>query len=177
MNLKGSKTEQNLWKAYAGESQVRNKYTYFASRARKDGYEKIAFIFEETANNEKEHAKLWLKALNEIGTTPENLQTAIRDENYEWTKMYEEFAKVAYEEGFVAIANQFEQVAKIEKTHEMRYQKLLQEVQSGKVFDKGEMTTWVCRNCGYNHVGTSAPVVCPVCYHPQAFFEDKNAKN
>ena len=175
MELKGSKTEQNLMTAFAGESQARNKYTFFASQAKKDGYEQIAAIFQETADNEKEHAKLWFKLLNGgvIGSTEENLKAAAAGENYEWTDMYAEFAKTAKEEGFVRIAYLFEEVGKIEKEHEERYLKLLENVKEGKVFEAGEVKIWKCRNCGHIVVGTSAPEVCPVCNHPKAFFEIK----
>ena len=175
MELKGSKTEQNLMTAFAGESQARNKYTFFASQAKKDGYEQIAAIFQETADNEKEHAKLWFKLLNggEIGDTASNLQAAADGENYEWTDMYAEFAKTAKEEGFNHIAYLFEEVGKIEKEHEERYLKLLENVKEGKVFEAGEVKIWKCRNCGHIVVGTSAPEVCPVCNHPKAFFEIK----
>ena len=175
MELKGSKTEQNLITAFAGESQARNKYTYFASKAKKEGYEQIAAIFQETADNEKEHAKMWFKLLNggDIGTTAENLQAAADGENYEWTDMYAEFAKTAKEEGFTHIAYLFEEVAKIEKEHEARYLKLLENVKEGKVFEAGEVKIWKCRNCGHIVVGTKAPEVCPVCSHPKAYFEIK----
>ena len=175
MELKGSKTEQNLMTAFAGESQARNKYTYFASKAKKEGYEQIAAIFQETADNEKEHAKMWFKLLNggEIGTTAENLKAAADGENYEWTDMYAEFAKTAKEEGFARIAYLFEEVAKIEKEHEQRYLKLLENVKDGKVFEAGEVKIWKCRNCGHIVVGTKAPEVCPVCSHPKAYFEIK----
>ena len=175
MELKGSKTEQNLMTAFAGESQARNKYTFFASQAKKDGYEQIAAIFQETADNEKEHAKLWFKLLNggAIGSTEENLKAAAAGENYEWTDMYAEFAKTAKEEGFARIAYLFEEVEKIEKEHEERYLKLLENVKEGKVFEAGEVKIWKCRNCGHIVVGTSAPEVCPVCNHPKAFFEIK----
>ena len=175
MELKGSKTEQNLMTAFAGESQARNKYTFFASQAKKDGYEQIAAIFQETADNEKEHAKLWFKLLNggTIGSTEENLKAAAAGENYEWTDMYAEFAKTAKEEGFERIAYLFEEVGKIEKEHEERYLKLLENVKEGKVFEAGEVKIWKCRNCGHIVVGTSAPEVCPVCNHPKAFFEIK----
>ncbi|HIU39765.1 MAG TPA: rubrerythrin family protein [Candidatus Aphodocola excrementigallinarum] len=178
MELKGSKTEANLMTAFAGESQARNKYTYFASKAKKEGYEQIAAIFEETANNEKEHAKMWFKLLNggDIGTTSENLKAAAEGENYEWTEMYKEFAEVAKEEGFDKIAYLFEEVAKIEKNHEERYMTLLGNVNDDLVFKKGEETVWICRNCGYVYVGKEAPKVCPVCSHPQSFFE-KRAQN
>ena len=175
MELKGSKTEQNLMTAFAGESQARNKYTFFASQAKKDGYEQIAAIFQETADNEKEHAKLWFKLLNggSIGSTEENLKAAAAGENYEWTDMYAEFAKTAKEEGFTRIAYLFEEVGKIEKEHEERYLKLLENVKEGKVFEAGEVKIWKCRNCGHIVIGKSAPEVCPVCNHPKAFFEIK----
>ena len=173
MELKGSRTEQNLMTAFAGESQARNKYTYFASVAKKEGYEQIAAIFLETAENEKEHAKLWFKALGELGTTAENLKSAAAGENYEWTEMYAEFAKVAREEGFTKLAYQFEAVAKIEKEHEERYLKLLENVETAKVFAKAGITVWVCRNCGHLHIAEAAPALCPVCAHPQAYFEVK----
>ena len=169
-DLKGTKTEANLMAAFAGESQARNKYTYFASKARKEGYNQIAELFEQTANNEKEHAKLWFKHLNGIGTTAENLEAAADGENYEWTDMYATFAKEAKEEGFDALAAQFEAVAKVEKTHEERYRKLLENVQKGEVFKKGSIVIWECGNCGHIVVGTEAPKVCPVCFHPQAYF-------
>lgn len=171
MNLKGTKTEKNLAEAFAGESQARNKYTYFASVARKEGYEQIAAIFEETANNEKEHAKLWFKALGELGDTATNLLHAAQGENYEWTDMYERFAKDAEEEGFTALAAQFRMVAKIEKAHEERYRALLNNVEMQKVFEKAEETIWECRNCGHLVMGKKAPEVCPVCAHPKSFFE------
>lgn len=171
MNLKGSKTEQNLLTAFAGESQARNKYTYFASVAKKEGYEQIAEIFMQTAENEKEHAKLWFKALGGIGTTAENLVAAAEGENYEWTEMYAEFAKTAEEEGFVALAKQFRAVAAIEKEHEERYRKLLENVETAQVFAKAGIQVWICRNCGHIHIGEAAPKVCPVCAHPQAYFE------
>ena len=175
MELKGSKTEQNLLTAFAGESQARNKYTYFASKARKDGYEQIASIFEETANNEKEHAKIWFKLLNggEISDTLSNLQTAAEGENYEWTEMYADFAKIAKEEGFDKIAFLFEEVAKIEKEHEERYKKLLNNINNELVFSNDGDTIWICRNCGHIVVGKKAPMVCPVCQHKQSFFERK----
>ena len=171
MELKGSKTEKNLMEAFAGESQARNKYTYFASKAKKEGYEQIAAIFEETAFNEKEHAKLWFKHLGGIGTTAENLLAAASGENGEWTDMYPRMAAEAKEEGFLQIAAQFEGVAKIEKAHEERYRKLLAALESGVVFEKDGTFMWKCRNCGHIHVGKSAPQVCPVCAHPQAYFE------
>ena len=171
MELKGSKTEQNLMKAFAGESQARNKYTYYASKAKKDGYEQIAAIFEETANNEKEHAKMWFKELNGIGTTAENLVSAAEGENFEWTDMYADFAKTAEEEGFTELAEKFRMVAAIEKTHEERYRALLHNVETKEVFEKSEVKVWECRNCGHIVVGVKAPQVCPVCNHPQAYFE------
>ena len=172
MELKGSQTEKNLQTAFAGESQARNKYTYFASKAKKDGYEQIAAIFEETANNEKEHAKMWFKLLNGgIGTTEENLKAAAEGENYEWTDMYAGFAKTAREEGFDAIAKLFEGVAAIEKHHEERYRKLLKNIEDKVVFSKDGDAIWQCRNCGHIVVGKEAPKVCPVCAHPQSYFE------
>ena len=172
-NLKGSKTEQNLMEAFAGESQARNKYTYFASRAKKEGYEQIAAIFTETAGNEKEHAELWFKALcgGEIPTTIENLRAAAEGENDEWTEMYKRMAIEAHEEGFEEIAFLFEEVAKIEKAHEERYLKLLANVETSTVFAKKEKTVWICRNCGHIYDSESAPEQCPVCAHPQAYFE------
>mgnify|MGYP006347587585 CR=1 FL=1 len=171
MELKGSKTEKNLLEAFAGESQARNKYTYFASVAKKEGYQQIAAIFEETANNEKEHAKLWFKALGELGDTATNLLHAAEGENYEWTDMYERFAKDAEEEGFTRLAYQFRAVAKIEKSHEERYRKLLNNVEMQAVFEKAEETMWECRNCGHLVMGKKAPAVCPVCNHEQSYFE------
>ncbi len=175
MELKGSQTEKNLQAAFAGESQARNKYTYFASKAKKDGYEQIAAIFEETANNEKEHAKMWFKELNggEVPSTPENLKAAAEGENYEWTDMYDNFAKTAEEEGFAEIAAKFRAVAAIEKTHEERYRALLKNIEDKKVFSKDGDTIWVCRNCGHIVIGKAAPEICPVCAHPQAYFEVK----
>ena len=167
----GTQTEKNLEAAFAGESQARNKYTYFASRAKKDGFEQIAAIFEETANNEKEHAKLWFKELEGIGDTAQNLAAAADGENYEWTDMYEGFAKTAQEEGFPELAARFRMVAAIEKTHEERYRALLKNVETAKVFEKSEVKVWECRNCGHIVVGTKAPQICPVCAHPQSFFE------
>ena len=167
----GTQTEKNLEAAFAGESRARNKYTYFASKAKKEGYEQIAALFEETANNEKEHAKLWFKELNGIGTTAENLGAAADGENYEWTDMYEGFAKTAEEEGFAALAARFRAVAAIEKRHEERYRALLKNVETAQVFEKSEVKVWECRNCGHIVVGTKAPEVCPVCAHPQAYFE------
>ncbi len=169
-NLKGSKTEQNLMTAFAGESQARNKYTYFASKAKKDGYVQISKIFEETANNEKEHAKIWFKLLDGIGSTPENLKAAAEGENYEWTDMYATFAKEAKEEGFDDIAILFEMVGEIEKAHEERYRKLLANIEGGLVFSKDGDTVWECSNCGHICIGKKAPEVCPVCAHPQSFF-------
>ena len=171
MELKGSRTEQNLATAFAGESQARNKYTYFASVAKKEGYEQIAEIFLKTADNEKEHAKMWLKHLGGIGTIAENLAAAAAGENYEWTDMYDGFAKVAEEEGFTQIAYQFRAVAAIEKAHEERYRALLNNVEMQKVFEKSEETIWECRNCGHLVIGKKAPGVCPVCAHPGSFFE------
>ena len=171
MELKGSRTEQNLRTAFAGESQARNKYTYFASVAKKEGYEQIAEIFLKTAENEKEHAKLWFKALGELGSTTENLLAAAEGENYEWTDMYEEFAKVALEEGFKELAAKFKMVGAIEKHHEERYRALLNNIEMQQVFAKGEMTMWECRNCGHLVMGKKAPEVCPVCNHPQSYFE------
>ena len=173
MELKGSKTEKNLMEAFAGESQARNKYTYFASQARKDGYMQIAGIFEETANNEKEHAKLWFKYLNGIGTTAENLQAAANGENFEWTDMYDRMAKEAEEEGFKEIAAKFRMVGAIEKEHEARYLKLLENVKEGLVFSKEGDTIWQCANCGHIVIGKNAPKMCPVCNHPQSFFQIK----
>ncbi len=170
-NLKGTKTEANLMAAFAGESQARNKYTYFASVAKKEGYEQIAELFQKTADNEKEHAKLWFKALGGIGDTAQNLLAAAEGENYEWTDMYEQFAKDAEEEGFKQLAYQFRAVAAIEKAHEERYRALLSNVEMQKVFEKGDMTMWECRNCGHLVMGKKAPAVCPVCQHPQSFFE------
>ncbi len=171
MNLKGTKTEQNLMTAFAGESQARNKYTYFASVAKKEGYEQIAEIFLKTAENEKEHAKLWFKALGELGDTAANLAAAAAGENYEWTDMYDRFPKEAEEEGFKTLAYQFRAVAAIEKAHEERYRALLSNVEMQKVFEKADETMWECRNCGHLVMGKKAPAVCPVCAHPQSFFE------
>ena len=175
MELKGTKTYENLKKAFAGESEARNKYTYFASKAKKDGYEQIAAIFEETALNEKEHAKIWFKILEggAVKSTEENLKAAANGENYEWTDMYAEFAKTAREEGFDEIANKFEQVAAIEKSHEERYRALLKSVEDKKVFSDDGEAIWVCRNCGHIVIGKEAPEVCPVCNHPQSYFERK----
>lgn len=170
-NLKGTKTEANLMAAFAGESQARNKYTYYASQARKDGYVHIASIFEETAENEKEHAKLWYKLFHGgIGTTEQNLNEAADGENYEWTDMYANFAKEAKEEGFDEIAKLFEGVAEIEKNHEERYRKLLSNLTSGNIFAKPEEVIWKCGNCGHTYAGKEAPQICPVCAHPQAYF-------
>ena len=173
MELKGTQTEKNLMAAFAGESQARNKYTYFASKAKKEGYEQIAAIFTETADNEKEHAKMWFKLLQggEVKSTKENLLMAAEGENYEWTDMYDEFAKTAKEEGFDHIAFLFEEVGKIEKEHEERYRKLLDNIEQGKVFVKEEPKMWICRNCGHIHYGEKAPELCPVCAHPQSYFE------
>jgi len=171
MELKGSKTEQNLRDAFAGETQARSKYDYFASVAKKEGYEQIAAVFQATANNEKEHAKLWFKALQGIGTTPENLSSAAAGENFEWTDMYDRFAKEAEEEGFHQLAEQFRGVAAIEKSHEERYRALLNNIEMQKVFEKSEETMWECRNCGHLVMGKKAPEVCPVCNHPQSYFE------
>ncbi len=171
MELKGTKTEQNLWQAFAGESQARNKYNYYASKARKEGYEQIAQIFEETAGNEKEHAKMWFKLIHGIGSTKENLLDASNGENYEWTDMYKNFAEEARQEGFDDIAKLFEGVAKIEEEHEKRYRALLENLENDKVFEKDEEVVWVCRNCGFRTYAKQAPEVCPVCAHPRAFFE------
>ena len=169
--LKGTKTEQNLMAAFAGESQARNKYTYFASVAKKEGYEQISAIFTKTADNEKEHAKMWFKLLGELGNTAENLAAAAAGENYEWTDMYATFADEADAEGFTEIAAKFRAVAAIEKTHEERYRALLKNVEMQAVFAKSEETMWECRNCGHLVMGKKAPEVCPVCVHPQSFFE------
>ena len=167
----GTRTEENLKTAFAGESQARNKYTYFASVAKKEGYEQIASLFLNTAENEKEHAKLWFKELGELGDTASNLKAAADGENYEWTDMYDEFARVAEEEGFPALAAKFRGVAAIEKAHEERYRALLNNVETKTVFEKSEVKVWECRNCGHICVGTNAPLACPVCAHPQSFFE------
>ena len=172
----GTQTEKNLEAAFAGESQARNKYTYFASKDKKEGYEQIAALFLKTADNEKEHAKLWFKELNGIGDTASNLQAAAEGENYEWTDMYEGFAKTAEEEGFKELAAKFRMVGAIEKEHEERYRALLKNVETKQVFEKSEVKVWECRNCGHIVVGTKAPEICPVCAHPQAYFE-VNAKN
>jgi len=170
-DLKGTKTEANLLAALAGESVARNKYTYFASVAKKEGYEQISAIFQKTADNEKEHAKMWFKALGELGNTAENLKAAAEGEHYEWTDMYATFAKEAEEEGFTELAIKFRMVAEIEKTHEERYRALLNNVEMQKVFEKGEETMWECRNCGHLVMGKKAPEECPVCKHPQSYFE------
>ena len=174
MNLKGTKTEANLQTAFAGESMARNKYTYFASKAKKDGYVQIANIFEETAANEKEHAKMWYKLLNggAVGSTIENLKAAAEGENYEWTDMYDQFAKEAREEGFDDIAALFEGVGAIEKHHEARYKAMLKDVEEDAMFKKDASTVWICLNCGHIHYGETAPLVCPVCNHPQAYFQE-----
>ena len=171
MEFKGSKTEANLMAAFAGESQARNKYTYFASVAKKEGYEQISAIFLDTANNEKEHAKMWFKALGELGNTQENLKAAAAGENYEWTDMYKTFADEAEAEGFTEIAAKFRMVAEIEKSHEERYLALLNNVEMQKVFEKSEEIMWECRNCGHLVMGKKAPEICPVCAHPQSYFE------
>ena len=172
----GTQTEKNLWEAFAGESQARNKYTYFASKAKKEGYEQIAALFQKTADNEKEHAKLWFKELGELGDTAENLLHAAEGENYEWTDMYAGFAKTADEEGFPVLAAKFRLVAAIEKHHEERYRALLQNVETAQVFERSEIKVWECRNCGHLVVGTQAPEICPTCDHPKAYFEI-NAQN
>lgn len=176
MELKGSKTEKNLMAAFAGESQARNKYTYYASKAKKDGYEQIAAIFEETANNEKEHAKMWFKQLHggSIPDTLTNLKDAANGENYEWTDMYQEFAEIALEEGFEEIARLFKGVAEIEKHHEERYLKLVDNIENNLVFERGEEKVWICRNCGHVYVGEKALDVCPICNHPQSYMELKS---
>lgn len=170
-NLKGTKTEKNLMDAFAGESQARNKYTYFASAAKKEGYEQIASLFLETAENEKEHAKLHFKKLNGVGNTADNLKAAANGENYEWTNMYPQMAKEAHEEGFEEIAVMFEGIAEVEKKHEERYKKLLKNLEEGKVFKKDGKIYWKCRNCGYIHEAIEALEICPVCNHPKAYFE------
>ena len=167
----GTQTEKNLRAAFSGESEARNKYTYFASKAKNEGFEQIAAIFQKTADNEKEHAKMWFKELDGIGTTAENLGAAAAGENYEWTDMYAGFADTAEKEGFIELANKFRMVAEIEKTHEERYRALLKNVETAKVFEKSEVKVWECRNCGHIVVGTNAPVLCPVCAHPQSYFE------
>ena len=178
MELKGSKTEKNLQTAFAGESQARNKYTYYASKAKKEGYEQIAAIFQETADNEKEHAELWFKYLHDgkVPTTEVNLLDAAEGENYEWTDMYKHMAEVAREEGFLEIATKFELVGKIEKEHEERYRALLEKVKAEKVFVSEDVVIWKCRNCGHIHVGKQAPEICPTCAHPKSYFE-RQAKN
>ena len=175
MELKGSKTEANLWEAFAGESQARNKYTYYASQARKDGFQQIAAFFEETAGNEKEHAKLWFKYLHggEVPDTLTNIKDAAAGENYEWTDMYKGFAETAEAEGFAEIAAKFRMVGEIEKHHEERYNKLAERVEKGEVFAREGVKVWKCRNCGHLHVGAEAPAVCPVCNHPKAYFEEQ----
>ncbi|MBE6982476.1 MAG: rubrerythrin family protein [Ruminococcaceae bacterium] len=172
----GTQTEKNLMAAFSGESEARNKYTYFASKAKKEGYEQIAALFLRTAENEKEHAKLWFKELEGIGDTAQNLESAAQGENYEWTDMYAGFAETAEKEGFLELAQRFRLVAAVEKHHEERYRKLLQNVQTMEVFKKSEVKVWECRNCGHIVVGTEAPEVCPTCNHPQAYFE-VNAEN
>jgi rubrerythrin len=173
MSLKGSKTEKNLWEAFAGESQARNKYTYWASTAKSEGYEQIAGIFLETADNEKEHAKMAFKFLNGIGCTKDNLKKAAEGEHYEWTEMYKEFEKVAREEGFEEIADFFEEVGEVEEEHEKRYLKLLERLETGMTFKRETEIKWHCRNCGYVHTGKEAPEKCPACYHPQAHYQPK----
>lgn len=173
---KGTKTEKNLEAAFAGESQARNKYTYFASKAKKEGFEQISALFLKTADNEKEHAKLWFKELEGINSTAENLVAAAEGENYEWTDMYETFAKEAEEEGFIELAAKFRAVAMVEKEHELRYRALLKNVETEEVFKKAGVQVWECRNCGHLHTGKNAPEICPVCAHPKAYFEI-NAKN
>ncbi len=170
----GTQTEKNLRTAFAGESQARNKYTYFASVAKKEGFEQIADIFEKTANNEKEHAKMWFKELNELGSTMQNLASASDGENYEWTDMYKDFAETAEKEGFKELAEKFRAVAEIEKHHEERYRKLLSNIETKQVFEKSTVKVWECRNCGHIVVGTKAPDICPVCAHPQSYFEVRN---
>lgn len=171
--LKGSKTEQNLWEAFAGESQARNKYTYYASKAKKDGYEQMAQLFQETADQEKEHAKMWFKLIHGIGSTIDNLKDAAQGEYDEWTDMYPRMAREAREEGFEEIAQLFEGVAAIEKVHEEKYKKLLENIEQGIVFSRDGDPVWQCRNCGHIHIGKQAPETCPVCNHPQAYFELK----
>lgn len=173
MELKGSRTEANLMAAFAGESEARNKYTFYSSVARNEGYEQIAALFAETADNEKEHAEIWFKLLGGIGNTAENLLAGVAGENYEWTEMYAGFAKVAEEEGFTEIAAKFRMVAAVEKTHEERYQKLLDNYKNGELFKKQEEVLWQCRNCGHEYYGTEAPAICPVCEHLQAYFQVK----
>lgn len=173
MDIKGTKTEANLMSAFAGESQARNKYTYYASKARKEGYEQVGNLFQETADNEKEHAKIWFKLLHndDVPSTIDNLKDAANGENFEWTDMYAKFAKEARDEGFTQIANLFEQVGKIEKEHEERYLALLKNIEDGIVFEKDNVSIWKCLNCGHIHVGNKAPTMCPVCKHPQSYFE------
>lgn len=173
MKYSGTKTEQNLRAAFAGESEARNKYTYFASVAKKEGYEQIANIFLKTAENEREHAKLWFKELEGIGNTMDNLKAATLGENYEWTDMYETFAREAEEEGFTALAKKFRLVGAIEREHEKRYRALLNNIETSSVFERSEVKIWECRNCGHIVIGTKAPEICPVCAHPQAYFEIK----
>ena len=175
MELKGSKTEQNLRAAFSGESEARNKYTYFASVAKKEGFEQLSEIFQKTADNEKEHAKMWFKLLNGIGNTEQNLKSAAAGENYEWTDMYKTFAEEAEAEGFHDIAAKFRMVAEIERSHEERYLALLNNVQMQTVFEKGDQVMWECRNCGHLVVGTKAPEMCPVCNHPKSYFEVRKA--
>ena len=171
MELKGSQTEKNLWAAFAGESQARNKYTYYASIAKKEGYEQIAAIFLETADNEKEHAKREFKFLGELGSTADNLKAAATGEHYEWTEMYPEFERVAREEGFTEIADVFKEISEVEEEHEKRYLSLLKNIEEGKVFKRDKVVRWKCRNCGYIHEGTEAPEICPACAHPQSYYE------
>ena len=172
-SVKGTRTEQNLLKAFAGESQARSRYIFFSSKAKKEGYEQIAALFLKTADNEKEHAKLWFKELNGIGDTAENLLSAAEGENYEWTTMYDEFAKTAEEEGFTEIAAKFRGVGAVEQAHEERYNKLVERIESGEVFEREGVKVWKCLNCGHLHVGAEAPEVCPVCNHPKAYFEEQ----
>ena len=172
MELKDSKTYQNLKTAFSGESEARNKYTYFASQAKKEGFEQISAIFTETAENEKEHAKMWFKEFHGIADTQSNLLDAAAGEHYEWTDMYATFAKVAREEGFNSVADKFERVAAIEKNHEARYKKLAKNIKDGEVFQKSKEVVWICRNCGHHHIGATAPIMCPTCAHPQAYFEE-----
>ncbi|HHV79359.1 MAG TPA: rubrerythrin family protein [Firmicutes bacterium] len=171
MNLKGTQTEKNLMAAFAGESQARNKYTYFASVAKKEGYEHISAIFQETADNEKEHAKLWARLLGLLGDTSQNLEEAAKGEHHEWTEMYKRFSEVAESEGFPEIARLFREVARVEEQHEIRYKRLLDQVKAGAVFSRPSQTKWRCRNCGYIYEGLEAPRVCPACAHPQSFYE------
>jgi rubrerythrin len=173
MNIKGTQTERNLWEAFAGESQARNKYTYFASAARNEGYQQIMGIFLETADNEKEHAKVWAKYLGIVGTTEKNLEEAAAGENYEWTDMYKKFADEAEAEGFKEIAERFREVGEVEEQHEKRYRKLLERLQTGMVFKRDEPIDWHCLNCGYIHHGKEAPEICPACVHPKAFYQPK----